>query len=158
MSCTGAQFCGVALIETKNRALAVVAKLEAELDIPRMVRIHWTGCPNSCAQAQVGDIGLMGAPAKVDGKAVEGVRIMLGGTIGENPQVSAPACSRSCTATVGRARHAPPELMTTASSRPAPPRLQLAADFEKSVPCDEAYLLPKLRNVLIEHFGAVPKA
>ena len=28
-------------------------------------------------QAQVGDIGLMGGPAKLDGKAVEGVRIMV---------------------------------------------------------------------------------
>ena len=36
------------------------------------------------AQAQVADIGLMGCPAKKDGKAVEGVRIFLGGTIGEN--------------------------------------------------------------------------
>ena len=35
--------------------------------------------------------------------------------------------------------------------------LQLAADFEKSVPCDEAYLLPVLRNLLIERFGATPK-
>ena len=44
-------------------------------------------------QAQVGDIGLMGAPAKVDGKAVEGVKIMLGGKIGENPEVRA-VCMR----------------------------------------------------------------
>lgn len=36
--------------------------------------------------------------------------------------------------------------------------LQLATDFEKSVPCDEAHLLPVLRNLLIERFGAVPKA
>ena len=87
VSCTGAQFCGLALIETKNRAQAVLTKLEHELNIPAMVRIHWTGCPNSCGQAQVGDIGLMGAPAKLDGKAVEGVKIMVGGKIGENPEV-----------------------------------------------------------------------
>ena len=87
VSCTGAQFCGLAMIETKNRALDIVSKLESELEIPRMVRMHWTGCPNSCGQAQVGDIGLMGAPAKLDGKAVEGVRIMVGGKIGENPEV-----------------------------------------------------------------------
>ncbi len=42
-------------------------------------------------QAQVGDIGLMGAPAKLDGKAVEGVKIFLGGKIGENPEVGAAA-------------------------------------------------------------------
>lgn len=50
VSCTGAQFCSLALIETKNRALEVVRQLEAELDIPATVRIHWTGCPNSCGQ------------------------------------------------------------------------------------------------------------
>lgn len=72
MSCTGSQFCGFALIETKSRAMQVVAQLEAQLQLPAPVRIHWTGCPNSCGQAQVADIGLMGAPAKLDGKAVEG--------------------------------------------------------------------------------------
>ena len=46
------QFCGVAIIETKNRAMAIVSKLEEQLDIPKKVRIHWTGCPNSCAQAR----------------------------------------------------------------------------------------------------------
>jgi len=36
----------------------------------------------------VADIGLMGCPAKKDGKAVEGVRIFLGGSIGENAQLA----------------------------------------------------------------------
>ena len=53
VSCTGSQFCGFALIETKNRAMQLVAQLEAQLHLPRPVRIHWTGCPNSCGQAQV---------------------------------------------------------------------------------------------------------
>jgi hypothetical protein len=57
VSCTGSQFCGFALIETKNRAMAVVEALEAALDIPKTVRIHWTGCPNSCGQAQVQGAG-----------------------------------------------------------------------------------------------------
>lgn len=87
VSCTGAQFCGLALAETKNFALEVARKLEAELHIPKTVRLHVTGCANSCGQAQVGDIGLMGAPAKLDGKAVEGFRILVGGKIGENPEV-----------------------------------------------------------------------
>lgn len=39
-------------------------------------------------QAQVGDIGLMGGPAKLDGKAVEGVRLFKGGIIGENPTLA----------------------------------------------------------------------
>jgi len=87
VSCTGAQFCGVALIETKNRAMELVKVLEAKLDLPQKVRMHWTGCPNSCAQVQVADIGLMGCPARKDGKAVEGVKIFLGGSIGEGAEL-----------------------------------------------------------------------
>ena len=53
VACTGAQFCGVGLIETKNRAVKLVERLEAAYDIPETVRIHWSGCPNSCGQSQV---------------------------------------------------------------------------------------------------------
>ncbi|GMH42870.1 hypothetical protein BSKO_10789 [Bryopsis sp. KO-2023] len=119
VSCTGSQFCGFAMIETKKHALQVAEQLENELNIPKTVRIHWTGCPNSCGQAQVGDIGLMGAPAKVDKKAVEGVKIFLGGKIGEGAE--------------------------------------LASEFEKSVPVADEYLIPKLKEILIEKFGATPK-
>ena len=88
VSCTGSQFCGLGLIETKQRAVKIIKRLESEFEFPHPVRIHFTGCPNSCGQAQVADIGLMGAPAKnAEGKAVEGVRVFLGGEIGENPRV-----------------------------------------------------------------------
>ena len=36
-------------------------------------------------------------------------------------------------------------------------KLQLAEDFEKSVPADEAHLLPVLRQILVDKFGATPK-
>ena len=84
VSCTGGQFCNFALIETKNRALAMIKALEAELSLNQPVRIHWTGCPNSCGQPQVADIGLMGTKARKDGKAVEGVDIYMGGKVGKD--------------------------------------------------------------------------
>ena len=55
VSCTGSQFCGLAIIETKNRAMELAAKLDEQLDIPGQVRMHWTGCPNSCGQVQKRD-------------------------------------------------------------------------------------------------------
>jgi len=64
VSCTGSQFCGLALIETKATAERMANKLDASLNVPKPVRIHWTGCPNSCGQVQAGEIGIMGAPAK----------------------------------------------------------------------------------------------
>ncbi|KAK9799721.1 hypothetical protein WJX73_004054 [Symbiochloris irregularis] len=92
VSCTGSEFCGVAIIETKNRAMEMARKLEEELDFPEGVappRMHWTGCPNSCGQVQVADIGLMGGPAKLNGKATEGVRIFKGGSVGEGAELGA---------------------------------------------------------------------
>ena len=92
VSCTGAEFCGLALIETKNNAEALTKKLESLVKVDRPVRIHWTGCPNSCGQVQVADIGIMGAPARkeVDGKsvAVPGCKIFVGGRIGEDAHLS----------------------------------------------------------------------
>ena len=87
VSCTGAQFCNFALVETKQRALALARELDAELETPRPVRIHWTGCPNSCGQPQVADIGLMGTKTRKDGKTVEGVDIYMGGKVGKDAQL-----------------------------------------------------------------------
>lgn len=84
VSCTGSQFCNFALIETKNRALAMSKTLEAELSLTQPVRIHWTGCPNSCAQPQVADIGLMGTKVRKNGKTLEGVDIYMGGKVGKD--------------------------------------------------------------------------
>jgi ferredoxin-nitrite reductase len=87
VSCTGSQFCNFALIETKNRASALAKQLDAELEIPSSVRIHWTGCPNSCGQPQVADIGLMGTKVRKDGKTVEGVDLYMGGKVGKDAQL-----------------------------------------------------------------------
>merc|ERR1719409_295627 len=88
VSCTGAQFCPLAMIETKAPAEKIIQALEERIVSPKPLRIHFTGCPNSCGQVQAADIGLMGGPAKkeIDGKmkAVPGVNIFVGGTVGEH--------------------------------------------------------------------------
>lgn len=92
VSCTGAEFCGLALIETKANAEELSKKLETLVTVDKPIRIHWTGCPNSCGQVQCADIGIMGAPARkeIDGKkvAVPGCKIFVGGQIGENSHLS----------------------------------------------------------------------
>ena len=87
VSCTGSQFCNFALVETKSRASALAKQLDAELEMPKSVRIHWTGCPNSCGQPQVADIGLMGTKVRKDGKTVEGVDLYMGGKVGKDAQL-----------------------------------------------------------------------
>lgn len=84
ISCTGARYCNFALVETKQQGLKLAKELDQELNIPERVRIHWTGCPNSCGQVQAGDIGLMGTKAKKNGKVVEGVNLFTGGKVGKN--------------------------------------------------------------------------
>jgi ferredoxin-nitrite reductase len=86
VSCTGAQFCNLAIIETKERALKLSQILADELDLPLPVRIHWSGCPNSCGQPQLGDIGLVGGKVKFNGQAVDAVDILLGGKVGRESQ------------------------------------------------------------------------
>ncbi len=87
ISCTGARYCNFALIETKQRALKLAQELDQELEIPNRVRLHWTGCPNSCGQPQAGDIGLMGTKVRQDGKAVEGAKIFAGGKVGKGAEL-----------------------------------------------------------------------
>jgi ferredoxin-nitrite reductase len=84
VSCTGAQFCPVAIVETKNRALELVKEIEQDLTLSQSVRMHWSGCPNSCAQPQVADIGFIGCKARKNGKVVDGVDIYMGGKVGKD--------------------------------------------------------------------------
>jgi ferredoxin-nitrite reductase len=118
VSCTGAQFCNFALVETKNRAVLFTQELERELDLVRPVRMHWTGCPNSCAQPQVADIGFMGTKVRKNGKTLEGVDIYMGGTVGKDAH--------------------------------------LGTCVMKGIPCED--LKPVVRDLLIQRFGAQPKA
>jgi sulfite reductase (ferredoxin) len=88
MACTGIEFCKLAIVETKNRAITLVAELEerladiqSTLDVP--VSVHLNGCPNSCARIQVADIGLKGQlVTDTEGNQVEGFQVHLGGGLG----------------------------------------------------------------------------
>lgn len=85
VACTGNQFCGQAIIETKARALKVTEEVQRRVTVTRPVRMHWTGCPNTCGQVQVADIGFMGCMARDENKKpVEGVDVFLGGRIGSD--------------------------------------------------------------------------
>ncbi|KAK6916440.1 Nitrite/Sulfite reductase ferredoxin-like domain [Dillenia turbinata] len=85
VACTGNQFCGQAIIETKARALKVTREVDRLVSVPRPVRMHWTGCPNSCGQVQVADIGFMGCMTRdANGKTCEGADVFLGGRTGSD--------------------------------------------------------------------------
>ncbi|KAI3915965.1 hypothetical protein MKW98_004406 [Papaver atlanticum] len=89
VACTGNQFCGQAIIETKARALQVAEEVHKLVEVTKPVRMHWTGCPNTCGQVQVADIGFMGCMARDEnGKICEGADVYLGGRIGSDSHLA----------------------------------------------------------------------
>ncbi len=90
IACTGIEFCNLAITETKLQIKEVVGYLEEVAPNPyeRGLKINMNGCPNSCAQHHVGDIGLQGCLARLDdGSQVEAYDIHLGGDLGAAPVV-----------------------------------------------------------------------
>ena len=87
ISCTGLEFCKLAHVTTKARAIELVDDLEerlGDLDVP--LKISLNGCPNACARSQVADIGLKGQTVTDDeGNRVEGFQVHLGGALGLDP-------------------------------------------------------------------------
>jgi sulfite reductase (ferredoxin) len=86
MACTGIEFCKLAIVETKERAIRLVEDLEKRLHdvVPEVpISIHLNGCPNACARTQVADIGLKGMiVTDATGTQVEGFQVHLGGGLG----------------------------------------------------------------------------
>jgi sulfite reductase beta subunit-like hemoprotein len=86
ISCTGTQFCNLAIVETKSRAARILKFLEEECQIDSPIMVSVTGCPNSCGQFQIADIGLMGVVCNYKGvRQTEAYQILLGGTLGADP-------------------------------------------------------------------------
>lgn len=91
VSCTGNEFCNLAITETKARLREIVAHLESELLWEEPLRIHLNGCPNSCGQHHIGDIGLQGCLARLnDGTQVEAYDVCLGGRLGADAKFVRP--------------------------------------------------------------------
>jgi sulfite reductase (ferredoxin) len=83
VACTGSEFCKLALTETKGFARWMVEDLERRLPgFEQHVKIHVTGCPNSCGQHWIADIGIEGKKMKVDGVLEDAYYFCLGGGLG----------------------------------------------------------------------------
>ena len=84
MACTGIEYCKLAIVETKQRAMDLIDELEKRLpDFDQPLSINVNGCPNACARIQVADIGLKGQlVVDENGEQVEGYQIHLGGQVG----------------------------------------------------------------------------
>ncbi len=86
VACTGIQYCNIAITETKNRAKDVVTWLDANMKFSEAehLRVNLNGCPNSCGQHWIADIGFQGCSKKVDGVLREHFDVFLGGQLGSD--------------------------------------------------------------------------
>ncbi|MCK9907382.1 nitrite/sulfite reductase, partial [Frankia sp. Cpl3] len=53
VSCTGIEFCNLALVETKERMRQLATFLDEHIELDTPIRMHMVGCPNSCGQRQI---------------------------------------------------------------------------------------------------------
>lgn len=84
IACTGTEFCKLAITETKGFARWLVEELEERLPgFEQHLKIHITGCPNSCGQHWIADIGIEGKKTKVDGRMVDAYYFCVGGAVGK---------------------------------------------------------------------------
>jgi ferredoxin-nitrite reductase len=88
IACTGNTGCQWASTNTKGQAVLLARHLEKKVKLDQPINIHLTGCPNSCAQHYMGDIGLLGAKVNQGGDTVEGYHVVLGGGFGEKQAVA----------------------------------------------------------------------
>jgi len=91
VACTGSEFCKLALTETKGFARGLVESLEQRLPgFDQQLRINVTGCPNSCGQHWIADLGIEGKKVKVDGALVDAYYFCVGGAVGRHQAVARP--------------------------------------------------------------------
>jgi sulfite reductase (ferredoxin) len=99
VACSGTEFCKLAITETKSFARWLVEELEERLPgFDQHLKLHVTGCPNSCGQHWIADIGIDGKKMKVDGRLVDAYYFCLGGALGLHLATARPVGYR-CLAT-----------------------------------------------------------
>ena len=107
VACTGTEFCKLAIAETKGFNKWLVGELEERLPgFDQQIRLHVTGCTNSCGQSWIADLGLEGKKIKKDGKMVDAFYFCVGGAVGEHAgsarQIGFRAAAEDCPAAIER--------------------------------------------------------
>ncbi|HUP40380.1 MAG TPA: FAD-dependent oxidoreductase [Vicinamibacterales bacterium] len=81
VSCTGIDYCHMALIETKELALKTALELDSRLGKGKtLLTMHWSGCPAGCGNHTGADIGLLGKNVKIGDEIIDAVDVFKSGT------------------------------------------------------------------------------
>jgi ferredoxin-nitrite reductase len=83
VACTGSAGCKFAAADTKRNGLEIATFLEDRISLDTPLNIHLTGCPHSCAQHFIADIGLLGASVERGDEVIPGYDIHVGGGSGD---------------------------------------------------------------------------
>ena len=104
IACTGTEFCKLAITETKGFLRWLVDEMEERLpQFDQQLRLHVTGCPNSCGQHWIADIGLEGKKIKHEGRLTDAYYFCLGGSVGQHAATARPVGFRTPAALVPEA-------------------------------------------------------
>jgi sulfite reductase (ferredoxin) len=91
VACSGSEFCKLAITETKSFSRWVVGELEEKLPgFEQHLKLHVTGCPNSCGQHWIADIGIEGKKIKVDDRMQDAYYFCVGGAVGLHQSLARP--------------------------------------------------------------------
>jgi sulfite reductase (ferredoxin) len=89
IACTGSEFCKLAITETKSFTRWLVEELEVRVPgFDQQLKLHVAGCPNSCGQHWIADIGLEGKKIKLGDQLVDAYYFCLGGAVGEHQNIA----------------------------------------------------------------------
>jgi sulfite reductase (ferredoxin) len=91
ITCSGTEFCKLAITETKEFARWLVDEMETRLPgFDQQLKLHITGCPNSCGQHWIADVGIEGKKIKQNGKLVDAYYFCVGGGVGSKGAIARP--------------------------------------------------------------------
>jgi sulfite reductase (ferredoxin) len=91
IACSGSEFCKLAITETKSFSRWLVEELEERLPgFEQHLKLHVTGCPNSCGQHWIADVGIEGKKIKVGDRLQDAYYFCLGGAVGLHQSVARP--------------------------------------------------------------------
>ena len=86
VTCTGTDYCNLALVETKDAGKRIADYLAERFPNRKPITMNWSECPAGCGNHQAADIGFQGARARVGGEIVDAVGIYVGGRTGVDPK------------------------------------------------------------------------
>lgn len=91
VACTGTEFCKLAITETKSFTRWLVEEMEERMPhFDQQLKLNVTGCPNSCGQHRLADIGLEGKKVKINGAMQDAYYFCLGGAVGKHAGFARP--------------------------------------------------------------------